>query len=246
MVNQNWMQLQLFAQGAEASGTGENAADAGQEDNQEIRERTEQDGQDTGKKSLRALLEENPQYNQEIQAIIRARLKEQKNAREQLDSMAPLVEALAKRFGQDPRRPDYGALAQAVQGGDYSGHFRELERQGEAMKTVFPQFDLRQELRNPAFARMTHPGVGISVEDAFYAVHRGALQAAAMEAAAQNTARKLASAIAAGSLRPVEAGQASQAASVTRFDYRSASREQREALRQRIREAAARGEKVFP
>jgi hypothetical protein len=33
---------------------------------------------------------------------------------------------------------------------------------------------------------------------------------------------------------------------VSTFDYRNASREQREALKQRIRQAAARGEKLYP
>ena len=40
-------------------------------------------------------------------------------------------------------------------------------------------------------------------------------------------------------------GQA-QAPSVTTFDYAHASREQREALKRQIREAAARGEKIYP
>lgn len=125
-------------------------------------------------------------------------------------------------------------------------HLTKLEQQGEAMKKVFPNFDLRKELQNPAFARMTSPNVGISVEDAYYAVHRNEIQTAAMQATAQQTAQKISNAIQAGSRRPDEAGASGQAPSVTTFDYRNASREQREALKRRIREAAARGEKVYP
>lgn len=125
-------------------------------------------------------------------------------------------------------------------------HIQKLEQQGEALKKVFPKFDLRKELQNPAFARMTAPNIGISVEDAYYAVHRNEIQAAAMQVTAQETAKKISNSIQSGQRRPVENGVSGQAASVTTFDYRSASREQREAIKRQIREAAARGEKVYP
>ena len=125
-------------------------------------------------------------------------------------------------------------------------HFIGLEQQGEAMKKVFPNFDLRRELQNPAFARMTSPNVGISVEDAYYAVHRNEIQTAAMQATAQKTAQKISNSIQAGSKRPNEAGASGQAPSVTTFDYSKASREQREAFKRDIRARMARGEKVYP
>ena len=128
----------------------------------------------------------------------------------------------------------------------FQEHIQKLEQQGEALKKVFPSFDLRTELKNPAFARMTAPGVGLSVEDAYYAVHRNEIQVASMQAAAQKTAQKISNAIQSGSRRPDEAGISSQAPSVTTFDYRKASIEQRNALKQRIRDAAARGEKLYP
>lgn len=125
-------------------------------------------------------------------------------------------------------------------------HIVKLQQEGEAMKKVFPNFDLRKELQNPAFARMTSPNVGISVEDAYYAVHRNELQTAAMQATAQKTAQKISNSIQAGSRRPVEAGATGQAPSVTTFDYSKASREQREAFKKDLRARLARGEKVYP
>lgn len=125
-------------------------------------------------------------------------------------------------------------------------HIAKLEQQGEAMKQTFPNFNLRQELMNPAFARMTSPNVGISVEDAYYAIHRNEIQAAAMQVTAQKAAQKLSNSIQAGSRRPDEAGASSQAPSVTTFDYSKATKEQRDAIKKRIREAAARGEKLYP
>lgn len=129
--------------------------------------------------------------------------------------------------------------------GGFAPHFRDLERQGAALARLIPGFDLKKELRNPVFARLTAPGSGLGVEDAFFAVHRRELQAAAMERSAQRTAQKLARSIQAGQLRPRENG-AEQSAAVTGFDYRHATREQREALKRQIREASARGQKVYP
>ena len=125
-------------------------------------------------------------------------------------------------------------------------HIIKLEQQGEAMKSIFPNFDLRTELQNPVFARMTSPNVGISVEDAYYAVHRNEIQTATAQVTAQKTAQKISNAIQAGNRRPDESGISSQAPSVTTFDYRTADRNQREALKKRIRDAAARGEKLYP
>jgi hypothetical protein len=125
-------------------------------------------------------------------------------------------------------------------------HFMKLEQQGEALKKVFPNFDLRNELKNPVFARMTSPNVGVSVEDAYHAVHRREIMQAGMQVTAQQTAQKISNAIQAGSRRPDENGTSGQAASVTTFDYSKASKAQREALKQQIRAAAARGEKVYP
>ena len=121
-------------------------------------------------------------------------------------------------------------------------HFAKLEQQAEALKKVFPNFDLRTELQNPNFVRMTSPNVGISVEDAYYACHRKELQTAAMQVAAQKTAQKISNDIQAGNRRPSENGTSGQAPSVTTFDYRNASPEQRAALKARIRS----GEKIYP
>ena len=154
----------------------------------------------------------------------------------------------AKKIDQQERETARNKVQaeRTLQEQKFQEHIMKLEQQGEAMKKVFPSFDLRTELKNPTFARMTSPGVGLSVEDAYYAVHRNEIQMAAMQATAQKTAQKISNAIQAGSRRPDEAGISSQAPSVTTFDYRNASKEQRDALKKRIYEAKARGEKVYP
>ena len=230
-----------------------------------------------------------PEYNKQMQATIRARLKSAGAAEESLAKMAPALEVLARKHGLDPENPDYDALAKAINDDDtyyedkalelgttveaakhidqqerdtkrqkrqeemnleqqkIQQHFIRLEQQGEELKKVFPKFDLRTELQNPAFARMTAPGQGLmSVEDAYRAVHRKEIEAAQSQVIAQRTAEKMSNAIQAGSRRPDENGTSGQSASVTTFDYSKASKAQRDALKQQIRAAAARGEKLYP
>lgn len=124
-------------------------------------------------------------------------------------------------------------------------HFQGLEQQAEALRKQFPGFDLRKELQNPAFARMCSPNSGISVEDAYYAVHRKDIQNAQAQVIASGVASQMSNAIKANSMRPNESG-AGKAPSVTHFDYRKASKAERNDLKKRIRSAAARGEKIYP
>ena len=125
-------------------------------------------------------------------------------------------------------------------------HFMSLENQAIEMQKVVPNFDLQTELKNPAFLRMTSPNVGISVRDAYYAVHHDEMQAAAMQATAKATAQKISNNIQAGQRRPDENGISGQAPSATTFDYSKASAEQRAAFKKDLRERLARGEKVYP
>ena len=230
-----------------------------------------------------------PEYNKQMQATIRARLKNAGAAEEAIAKMAPAIEVLARRHGQDPANPDYEALAKAISDDDsyyeemaleqgvtvetakrldqqerdrarqqrdqqrtleeqqIRDHFVSLEKQAESLKKVFPGFDLRAELKNEAFARMLAPGKGImSVEDAYYAVHRKEIDAARSQVIAQQTAQNISNAIQAGTRRPNENGSTGQAPSVTTFDYSKANRQQRDALKAQIYAAAARGEKVYP
>ena len=229
-----------------------------------------------------------PEYNKNMQSVVKSRVKSAKAAEEKLSKIEPALELLARKHGLDPANIDYDELAKKINDDDgyyedkalsmgvsvetakkidqqerndarkqreeartvedqkLRAHFDKITREGEALKKVFPKFDLKTELQNPSFARMTSPNVGISVEDAYYAVHRNEIQAAAMQATAQRTAQNISKSIQAGNRRPDEAGASSQAPSVTTFDYSKASREQRTAFKKDLRERMARGEKVYP
>ena len=231
----------------------------------------------------------NPEFNKRIQVIVSSRVKDEKSAKEALNTMAPAFEVLARKYDLDPKNLDYEVLAQKINDDDlyyedkalemgtsleltkkvdqkerdearrkameqrtlqeqaYEQHFISLERQGEELRKIFPSFDLRKELKNPAFARMTAPGTGImSVEDAYRAVHRKEIEAASSQIIAQKTAEKLSNAIRSGSRRPQESGASSQAPSVTAFDYSKASKAQRREFKNNLLARMARGEKVYP
>lgn len=125
-------------------------------------------------------------------------------------------------------------------------HIAKLEEQGNALKEIFPDFDLRTELQNPTFKRLTAPGVGLSVEDAYHAIHRKEIQAAASRAVAQRTAQQISDSIIAGKQRPVENGTSARAASVSAFNLSKASKAQRAEINRQIRAAAAQGKKLRP
>lgn len=154
----------------------------------------------------------------------------------------------AKKMEQYERQMDrqQREQAQTLEQQKVMQHFQGLVQQGEKLKEQFPSFDLRTELQNPVFERMTSPSGGVSVEDAYFAVHRAEIQEAGMRAAAEKAAQKISAAVQAGAFRPSENGTSGQAPSVDTIDYSALSREQRTALKQRIFAAEARGEKVYP
>lgn len=241
-----WKLLQLFAEGAEGgtSPTGDTGADAGH-------------GEAASETAARMTWEQvkaDPEYSGHMQEMIRARLKNVKQAGEDMALLRPALSVMAKAYGLDPEQPDYGALAKAVSEDSryrqddthLRAHYDDLVRQAEQLREKYPGFDLRKELGDPVFVRLTAPETGISLEDAYYTVHRREIQHSAVEEAARQAACRISNAIRSGTARPVENGTAAPAATVTAFDYRSASPQQRSALKARIRQAVARGEKLYP
>ena len=154
----------------------------------------------------------------------------------------------AKKIDQQERDNARQQRAQelSLQEQKIRNHFAGLEAQAKDFQKIIPGFDLQTELKNPAFLRMTSPNVGISVRDAYYAVHHDEMQAAAMQATAKATAQNISNNIQARQRRPDENGISGQAPSATTFNYSKASREQREAFKKDLHARWARGEKVYP
>ena len=123
-------------------------------------------------------------------------------------------------------------------------HFDELWRQGEELKKIYPTFDLVAEMQNPAFRRMVMPGGGLTVQQAFQALHYQELRQAEAAVIAERAKVELAKSIAAGQSRPVE-GKRAQAASSGSI-VQPMSREDREALKRRIYQSGYTGQKIYP
>ena len=121
-------------------------------------------------------------------------------------------------------------------------HIQKMATDFEQVKATFPNADLRTELQNPAFARLTSPEVGVSVNDAYWLIHRSEIEPQAMQFAAQKAQQKMSQAIQSGMNRPTENG--SKAASPgldIRDDPSKWSKEDREEVKRRARM----GEKIF-
>ena len=141
----------------------------------------------------------------------------------------------------------YDGETEAAEGPDPGilNHLRSLLAQAEELKRDFPDFDLDAALHDPAFLRLTAPALGVGVREAFYALNRPRLDALAAARAAEESKALLARAVSGGAQRPREGG-GSGAAALLRSDYAALPRDRQLALKQRIREAASRGEKMYP
>lgn len=119
-------------------------------------------------------------------------------------------------------------------------HFAHLMEQAAEMQKKYPAFDFQEEMEDPRFAQMMRPGSGLTVEDAYYAVHRAEI----MEAQKRQTVQGVASTIQARQNRPNEGG-ARRGQAVPERDPNQI-RHMTPERRAEIRRMVERGEKVTP
>ncbi len=120
----------------------------------------------------------------------------------------------------------------------FRSHIEGLARQAEELKKTFPNFDLKTEMQNPQFRRMTAPNSGLTLEAAYYAIHHRELAPQAMAYGIQRARQQISQTLQANAQRPVEGatrGSAQQAR--VAISPKNMSREER----QRYRQMAARG-----
>lgn len=114
-------------------------------------------------------------------------------------------------------------------------HLMNLIQQGEALKVKYPQFDLQKEMQNDRFVAMTAPNGGLSVEEAYYALHHQELASGAMQYAARQAQQQVAQTIQANMARPTENGVSSAApAAEWRSDPRQLSRKDLKEISRRV------------
>ena len=171
---------------------------------------------------------ENPEERQKaFQALIQGAYRQ-----EYEDAVGKRIQAaIQQRFRS---RQEQAAASPAQSADDLRQHFESLSRQGEALRGAFPGFDLMQEMRNPSFVRLTAPGTGVSVKDAFYALHGEEIQRDSMRYAARRAGERLAASVQAGASRPLENGMNQPGPVNLGVDIRGMDKKTREEYRRRI------------
>lgn len=91
-----------------------------------------------------------------------------------------------------------------------SSHVQRLSEEAQQLKTEFPNFDIEAELQNPKFKKLVDPpefgGSGISVKDAFYAIHHKDILKSYAQNAVNQATTQVANSIAINKARPAENG----------------------------------------
>lgn len=114
---------------------------------------------------------------------------------------------------------------------NYERHIQSLSQQAEAAG-----IDLRAEMQNPDFMRLTSPQVGVPVAMAYNLIHQKEILENGMQYAAQQGAKRVAQAVQSGQARAVENGMARKGSSVIyKPNPRDLTTKDREEIRRRVR-----------
>lgn len=221
------------------------------------------------------------QYDADVQQIVRSRLRDADTNSQTLQTLQPMLDAMAKRFGT--AAGDYQALAdkyldddtlyedeaietgmsveavkqihqvraerdryksqveQSAEKAQVQQHLQGLMQQGEALKQKYPFFDLQKEMQDQNFVRMTSPNGGLTVEQAYAALHHNELQQYAMQQAAMQSQRQAAQTVQANMARPREnAGRSTAPQATVRNDPSKLTLSDFDEIKKRV----ARGEKI--
>ncbi len=83
-------------------------------------------------------------------------------------------------------------------------HLRGLVQQSDSFRAKYPAFNLDEAMQDERFVRMTSPNGGLTVEQAYAALHHDEMQAYAMQQAAQQSRIQAAQTVQANMARPRE------------------------------------------
>lgn len=117
----------------------------------------------------------------------------------------------------------------------FNQHMDRLRSQAAVLKQNFPDFDLNRELQNERFRKMTSPSGGLSVEDAYFAIHHREISQAQATANAQRAAQALSNSIQSGRSVPAQNGATGKtSAPVANKLYSQMTPSEREAYKKRL------------
>nr|DAL44559.1 MAG TPA_asm: Transcription initiation factor TFIID subunit, DNA, Nuclear [Caudoviricetes sp.] len=262
---------------AAAANTGVNGAAAGHQGTQP------QVQQDSAAAWQEAKSKYKAQYDADVQQIVRSRLKESAAHQQTLQTLQPMLDAMATQMGL--KAGDYQAMvdkymdsdelyeAEAIETGrdvetvkemrklrterdtykqqveqraqqqQFQEHFDQVMQQAAALQQRYPAFDINAAMQDDRFVRLTAPGSGLTVEQAWAALHHDEMQAYAMQAAAQQSQRIAAGNVQANMARPREnAGRVSGPQAAMAPDFSNLTLQQ---IQQNSR-LAQMGRKIIP
>lgn len=113
---------------------------------------------------------------------------------EQLKTIKKLEEENSRLNAERQRAEEQQTLQKHVAG---------VRAQAEELQKLFPNFSLEEEMKNPDFIRLTKPG-GISVKQAFFALHGEEMVPQLMAYGVQQGKNQISRSIQANQARPIE------------------------------------------
>jgi hypothetical protein len=105
-------------------------------------------------------------------------------------------------------------------------------RQAEEAKRLYPNLNFEAEAQNPQFRQLLL--AGIDVGSAYMVIHKDEIIPAAMQFAVKTTEQNITNKIIANGARPVENGNSSQGASITKSDVSTLTKADRAEINRRV------------
>lgn len=171
------------------------------------------------------------EFTKKMQSVIDKRFKETKKLQSERDALSPLLSDLYEQHKVE--EGDFEALGEAMAKSRAQREEQEKEelakanakvsewvRQSEELKSVYPSFDFRGELKNGEdFAKLIK--AGIPVKTAYEVLHKDEILGSAMEYTAKKVSEHVVKGIEAKAARPQENGIGTKGGLVRKTDVNS-------------------------
>lgn len=191
-------------------------------------------------------------YDARVSETVRRRLGAAKESEAQLAALRPTAALLSDLLGTDPNDADAigkrirglleneraGAVQTEKDGKRCEERYNAWMREASELAARYRGFDVEAELASSAFRAMLEAGV--SMKNAYFAVHADELLPAALTHAVKTVREQLTHAVQNGSVRVSEEGLCPGATAGAKNDVSRLSRAEREAIIRRV----AKGEKI--
>lgn len=234
----NWYRLSLCAFGGGEGATAAKLGETGEEVSGDNADAVQKNGtgfsegqtpEDRFSEMINGEFKE--EFTKKMQNVIDKRFKETKKLQSERDALSPILSDLYKQHKVE--EGDFGALGEAMAKSREQRETQEKEalvnanakvtewvRQSEELKSVYPSFDFRGELKNDeSFAKLIK--ADIPVKTAYEVLHKDEILGSAMEYTAKKVSEHVAKGIEAKAARPQENGIGTKGGLVRKTDVNS-------------------------